>query len=51
MLPKPWTKIDIEVRNDYDSRRVAKNAQKLFKANSLNQVFPHSYTYIRETVT
>lgn len=37
-------KIDIEVRNDNDSRFVAKNVQKFFKENSLNQVFTHPYT-------
>lgn len=37
-------KIDIEIRNDNDSRFAAKRVQEFFKANKLNQVFTHPYT-------
>jgi|TARA_B110000977_G_scaffold183524_1_gene246270 putative transposase len=36
--------IHIEVRNDNDSRFSAKEIQKYFKENQLNQVFTHPYT-------
>ena len=37
-------KIDIEIRNDNDSRFVAKKVRQFFKENNLNQVFTHPYT-------
>lgn len=37
-------KIQIEVRNDNDSRFCAKVIQEFFKENHLNQVFTHPYT-------
>lgn len=37
-------KIDIEIRNDNDSRFAAKQVQEFFKENKLNQVFTHPYT-------
>lgn len=37
-------KINIEVRNDNDSRFSAKQIQEFFKENHLNQVFTHPYT-------
>lgn len=37
-------KIEIEVRNDNDSRFSAKEIQAYFKENHLNQVFTHPYT-------
>jgi len=37
-------KINIEVRNDNDSRFSAKEIQAYFKENHLNQVFTHPYT-------
>ncbi len=37
-------KIQIEVRNDNDSRFCAKMIQEFFKENHLNQVFTHPYT-------
>jgi len=37
-------KIDIEIRNDNDSRFAAKKVQDFFKKNKLNQVFTHPYT-------
>ena len=37
-------KIQIEVRNDNDSRFCAKTIQDFFKENHLNQVFTHPYT-------
>ena len=37
-------KINIEVRNDNDSRFSAKTIQDFFKENYLNQVFTHPYT-------
>lgn len=37
-------KIQIEVRNDNDSRFYAKTIQEFFKENHLNQVFTHPYT-------
>jgi transposase InsO family protein len=36
--------INIEVRNDNDSRFSAKLIQEFFKENYLNQVFTHPYT-------
>lgn len=36
--------IQIEIRNDNDSRFVAKSVQDFFKENHLNQVFTHPYT-------
>jgi putative transposase len=36
--------IQIEVRNDNDSRFVAKSVQSFFAENHLNQVFTHPYT-------
>ena len=36
--------IDIEVRNDNDSRFIATSVQKFFKENKLGQVFTHPYT-------
>jgi len=36
--------IDIELRNDNDSRFVAKSVQKYFEDNHINQVFTHPYT-------
>lgn len=37
-------KIQIEVRNDNDSRFVAKTVQEFFRENHLTQVFTHPYT-------
>jgi transposase InsO family protein len=37
-------RIEIEVRNDNDSRFSAKEIQSYFKENHLNQVFTHPYT-------
>jgi putative transposase len=37
-------KIQIEIRNDNDSRFVANSVQKFFKDNHLQQVFTHPYT-------
>jgi putative transposase len=36
--------MQIEIRNDNDSRFVAKSVQKFFKENHLNQVYTHPYT-------
>lgn len=36
--------LQIEIRNDNDSRFVAKSVQDFFKENHLNQVFTHPYT-------
>ena len=36
--------MDIEVRNDNDSRFVAKSVQQFFRDNHLGQVFTHPYT-------
>lgn len=36
--------IQIEIRNDNDSRFVAKSVQTFFLENHLNQVFTHPYT-------
>ncbi len=36
--------IQIEIRNDNDSRFVAKSVQTFFAENNLNQVFTHPYT-------
>jgi transposase InsO family protein len=37
-------KMQIEIRNDNDSRFIAKTVQEFFKENRLNQVFTHPYT-------
>jgi len=37
-------KINIEVRNDNDSRFIAKSVQEFFKDNYIEQVFTHPYT-------
>lgn len=37
-------KLNIEVRNDNDSRFVAKSVQQFFKENHLGQVFTHPFT-------
>ena len=37
-------KIQIEVRNDNDSRFIARKVQEFFKENQLCQVFTHPYT-------
>ena len=37
-------KIQIEIRNDNDSRFVAKTVQEFFRENQLTQVFTHPYT-------
>lgn len=37
-------KLYIEIRNDNDSRFIAKSVQKFFEENHLNQVFTHPYT-------
>ena len=36
--------IDIEIRNDNDSRFLARSVQQFFKENHLNQVFTHPFT-------
>lgn len=36
--------IDIEIRNDNDSRFIADSVRKFFKENKLTQVFTHPYT-------
>ena len=36
--------INIEIRNDNDSRFIAKSVQKFFEENKLKQVFTHTYT-------
>lgn len=36
--------LDIEIRNDNDSRFLARSVQQFFKENHLNQVFTHPYT-------
>lgn len=36
--------INIEIRNDNDSRFIAKTVQEFFKENHINQVFTHPYT-------
>jgi hypothetical protein len=36
--------MQIEIRNDNDSRFVAKSVQEFFVANNMNQVFTHPYT-------
>jgi len=36
--------IDIELRNDNDSRFIAKSVQQYFEDNHINQVFTHPYT-------
>ncbi|HOT15692.1 MAG TPA: DDE-type integrase/transposase/recombinase [Bacteroidales bacterium] len=36
--------MDIEVRNDNDSRFVARSVQQFFRDNHLGQVFTHPYT-------
>jgi putative transposase len=36
--------VHIEIRNDNDSRFVAKTVQQFFKNNKINQVFTHPYT-------
>lgn len=37
-------RIDIEIRNDNDSRFIARSVQRFFAENKLNQVFTHPYT-------
>ena len=37
-------RIEIEIRNDNDSRFIAHAVQKFFRENKLNQVFTHPYT-------
>jgi transposase InsO family protein len=37
-------KMQVEIRNDNDSRFVAKSVQEFFESNQMNQVFTHPYT-------